>query len=307
MPAKSRSMSTPRSKTKPKARPKPKPKPPPDAVVYRAGAFRLGGGKHRFSGVNTFLDERVLSNDLTAAQSASAAAPQGQRPFCLLSVVPTPLVQVSLASSAETKLSSYQRGLSGMGKGRYVHAQIRRLLDARRKQAREGSQTATAEKWKRAPSSSSSAASSSLPGVGHLHPETRLVLDCLKRLKLVIVDCEVVVHWPGKNRFATAVDLVCWNAQEQCYVVVELKTGKRNVADYHRSTSSLRFNARCVVSEFGRHCLQLLVEEILFEKRFPQKTLGPSILIHVPDHTHGVAYGLPPPVAALKSKVTSLL
>lgn len=248
-----------------------------DEVVFWRGAFVVNG--KRMYGVNTFLDEKVLV--------PIAAKERGSEPveFCTNPSI-APVCKASIdGSKANTRLSSYHRSLEGVRKGKYIHSQIEKLIKKRaEKKALSGVKT---------------------KGVC-VHPVAKSILSSLQKLNLEIHASEVGVFMRGK-RLATRADMVCRNKQSRRFVIVELKTGYKDTRAYTRPKFRLRFNRKIVVSEQQRHFLQLLVTTILYNRRYPDRVIGDSILIQAPNHTTANVYSIPDWVLELRPEIERLI
>lgn len=243
-------------------------------VHYRRGSFWVHG--QRAIGVNTFLDTKVLE-----------PIPPGESKEAAIHGATSPVVSVELEHTKEnTKLSSYQKSLTGPRKGKYIHAQIEKLV--KKFKQKQGLNTSKRQK-----------------GVC-VHPVARAMYQGLQRMSLSVCSSEVGVC-ATRRKVATQADLVCRHTKTGRYVLVELKTGYRDALAYRAPKYRLRFDKGVLVSEQQRHFLQLFVTTILFNKTHPNKIVGDSILLQAPSHTTAVAYTLPTWVLELRPTLERLL
>ena len=268
-------MSSTRKTPPPKRKPFSAKKETPNQLTFTRGAYQVNGCK--MYGVNTFLDNSVLEplseSDLKTAK-------------CCTHVAESPVARVELEHTKEnTKLSTYHRSLSGVKKGKYLHSQIEKLVE-KHKQTR----ALSASKKK---------------GVC-VHPVARSVFAAMQRMDLTIHKSEVGVFSPGR-RLATEADLVCVHNKTRRFVVVELKTGYKNLRAYTAPKFRLRFNRKVIVSEQQRHLLQLLTTTILFNHLHPKKTVGDCVLLQAPTHTEALAYSIPDWILAYRSQIEKLI
>jgi hypothetical protein len=227
-------------------------------------------------GVNTFLDTSVLelipASELRGAKCTHPAQ--------------APLLKVELDHTKEnTKLSAYQRSLNGVRKGKYIHSQIEKLVE-RHKQKRLLS-------------------NSKIKGVC-IHPVARVMFNAMQRMDLTIHKSEVGVFSPGR-RLATEADLICIHNKTRRFVVMELKTGYRDLRSYTSPKFRLRFNRKVIISEQQRHLLQLLTTTILFNHLHPKKTVGDCVLLQAPTHTEAIAYSIPDWALEYRSTLEKLI
>jgi hypothetical protein len=246
----------------------------PDEVRFVKGSYMVNG--QRMYGVNTFLDKSVLEPLSADELKGKATTHKSEKP----------VVSVELDHTKEnTKLSTHQKSLDGIRKGKYIHSQIERLVE-KYKQKRALTQQKQA-------------------GVC-VHPVARAMFLGLQRMNLTIEKSEVGVFAPG-SRLATEADVVCRHNKTGRFVLLELKTGYRNWRAYMAPKYRLRFDHKVWVSEHQRHLFQLFITNILFNKRFPKKTVGDCILLQAPTHTTAVAYSLPDWMLALRPNLEKLI
>jgi len=92
---------------------------------------------------------------------------------------------------------------------------------------------------------------------------TEDVLQLLHEKKWDLLETQLVV-WNNQTKIATAVDLVCWDAADKKYVLIELKLGYKNY--YKHTGQSMRGPVRWLNDcAYNQHQLQLCCTSELFE------------------------------------------
>ena len=239
---------------------------------YSKGAYRLEG--KIMTGVNTFLMRHLLE-EVDPTQPIFKTFKRGGE---IAKPITEIKIELTAGSKSQTRISSYQRSLSGMAKGRYIHRQIEKLTKA----------TTKGSKARRV----------------CVHPVSRLVFRAIEKMNCALADSEVGVYWP-QRRIGTQVDLVCRHKKTRLRVLIELKNGYK--AGYDDLKYRLKLANHILVSEKERHFLQLLVTTILFSKRFPGHPIGDAILLQVPDHTRALPYAIPDWIVRLRPKIEALI
>lgn len=322
-------MRGPARKPRPKAKAKAKPSvatkrksaerkeaPGENDMYYKKGSFWLGA--QRLRGINTFMDKHVLA-ELKAVRNL------GQCPQAFLN---TAAERTSYQFRDATPLTSYQKRLVGSRRGRYIHGQVKRVVDRQKRAAATAAVSAASAARNRPVSEAKSAPEAKVPSPQYeakskraasakatvaapaMHPMTASVFRALAEQEVSILDAEKMVHW-GRHRYGTAADVVTLASSKKTACVYELKTGHKDLREYDRPCYVLKLDAGeqhpRLVSAKGRALLQALLTRILLEKSYPQLKRVDAKVLHVVDAESVHVYALPKDLLALKPRLEALL
>lgn len=284
--------------TKAAAAKKKKEAPGENDMYYKKGSFWLGA--QRLRGINTFMDKHVLA-ELKAVRNLGK---------CTQAFLNTAAERTTYRFRDTTPLTSYQKRLVGSRRGRYIHGQVKRVVD-RQKRVAAAAASAAVVAHNRPVSQAKSAPESNVKcATPAMHPMTASVFRALAEQEVSILDAEKMVHW-GRHRYGTAADVVTLASSKKTACVYELKTGHKDLREYDRPCYVLKLDAGekypRLVSAKGRALLQALLTRILLEKSYPQLKRVDAKVLHVVDAESVHVYTLPKDLLALKPRLEALL
>ena len=225
---------------------------PSVSAKYKNGAIMVAN--QRMRGVCSLLEQCFLE-PLRGGETID------KKEFAPQTAVPRAAARA--ASDANLKLSSYQKKLTGHGKGRYIHRQLEKM-------------TSTGKRNKRV----------------CVHPQSERMFELLQSLRLSVVESEFGVWWDQK-RIATFLDMLAADAAKR-YVPIELKTGYNTIGylapKYRLRGAKFRYR---YCSERDKHFLQLLMGVINLNHSHPNVKCKDAYLIQLPSHTEAFAYSIP--------------
>ncbi len=112
-------------------------------------------------------------------------------------------------------------------------------------------------------------------------PQTRAFWKAMEALKLRPVDTQVpVMHTHNGHRYATAVDVVCMNQMGE-HVLIENKSGFTGY--YTNCTKHMMLAPLDALTDSlaNQHQMQLAATREMYQKQFPEHTLGPCLIMHI--------------------------